>query len=362
MPPEINDMNDNFDNQLGNQLKDYLDNDPDFSDDNDDDNHDTDESDDGINDNPDVHDTQIQNDNKNTEKKLTDNTENNDVGVEPPKSWAKEQHDLFKKLPLTAQQQIIKRENDTIQGIKNIYDKLNPHIEFATNIQNILKPYEQAMRHLGDDTGGVNTLASFLEPARILHFGSPQQKAQMLLGVAQEHGVDLIGFLQGIPQEQLQLQLQAQSQVHNPEINALKQQINELTNLEKMRQLEHDKQLESEVVTEITQIQNDKENYPFFDDVMHEMHNLLTSGLVEDLKEAYQKAVLLNPATQEKIIAQQAQKLKSNEQNINQQRVMKARQNALSPKSGSGFGFSNEPLDEDEFDEAMIKKLQQAGY
>lgn len=360
MPPEINDNIDNNDDNFSNELRSLLDNDPDFSDEADepDDNN---NYDDRNNQDKDIDFDDKDSDNSDKDKDVTaDNPadKENSVVAEPPKSWAKEQHELFKKLPPEAQQQIIKRENDVIQGIQKIYEKINPQIDFAENVQNILKPYEQAIKQMGDETGGINTLASFLEPARILNFGSPEQKASMLLNVAQQYGIDLIGFLQGIPPEHLQ----AQRQVNNPEVQALREQINQLTNLEKNRQLEADKQLENEIVNEITEIQNDKENYPYFNDVIKEMHNLVTSGLAENLKEAYQKAVLLNPATQEKIIAQQAQKLKSNEQQQNQQRVAKARQNSLSPKSGSGFGFSNEPLDEDEFDDAMIKKLQIAGY
>lgn len=333
-----------------------------LNDDADNDDRDDDDSDDAESDNADA---------KKKDKDLEKEQKATEQTSEVPKSWSKDKHELFKSLPPEAQATIIKRDQDMERGIQQIYQRIKPQEEFVKQYQEVLTPYQAELEKIGDPTG-INTIQTFLEPARILNFGSPQQKADMLLSVAQEHGVDLFGYINAIINQnggQVPTFSQPANLKQYPEFQALNNQINELTTFKKNILNEQNAAVEAQVVSEIEGIIGDTDNYPYFNQLIPEMQNLLQSGFAEDLKDAYEKAVALSPATREQYIAQQADKKLAEQQQAmqqkNQQKLTNVKNNMMSPKNNKGSHYNNDDDDddfddddEDAFDERQKQKLR----
>lgn len=121
---------------------------------------------------------------------LPDETETPEVPEEPvtrpaPKSWAKEQHETWGKIPKEAQDYIEHREKQMLDGLS----EYKQYADFGRQLDSAIKPYQPMFEQAGID---VNTGIKYLLHAQYtLQTGSPEQKAQELQRIAQQYGVNL---------------------------------------------------------------------------------------------------------------------------------------------------------------------------
>jgi len=192
----------------------------------------------------------------------------------PPKSWAKEMHDHYATLQDPIKEYVHKRDKDYLDGImqyKTPLDKWNQTLE----------PFKE----LFNEQGGMDphhVFGSLMNAHLILKFGTPEQKAELATALDQDYGMK--GLYSG--------------QAPNAEVQNLTQRLRSIeTGLEAQNQADTKKVVDSFFA--------DSKN-EFAKEVVADMHGLIKSGAAQDLPDAYQKAIWLNPTVRAKLVEREA--------------------------------------------------------
>lgn len=187
----------------------------------------------------------------------------------PFSAWKKEAQTALSQLPPETQNYIIEREKQFHKGIQQykedanrgraVYSAVEPHLEYLNQLQ--VTP-EQAFSKL-------------IETEKALRTGSPEAKAQMLVRLAHDYGIDVRG-LTNVAFDPYAYQLEQR----------LAQQQAALDQLTQARHLAEQTQL-NQTIEAFAQT---KEH---FDTVRETMADLLDKGFASDLDDAYEKALRL---------------------------------------------------------------------
>ena len=199
-----------------------------------------------------------------------------------PTSWSPKVREQWGKLPEDVRKEIVRREEASVQGVRKLQEEFQPVRQFAEQ----LSPFIQEARHLGADP--TQYIANVMVAERQLRSQDPNEKFNALLNIADTYGIPLRQYLGG---EQVPTQ-------SAPAIPAAVQQ--ELQAMRQWREQEQAQQLQS-------QIEEFSKGAEFFEDVRNDMAVLLESGAAKDLKEAYDKAVWINPEVREVMLAREAE-------------------------------------------------------
>lgn len=197
-----------------------------------------------------------------------------------PKSWSKETHPIWDKLPPEAKAQIEHREKQILEGLS----EYKQAADFGRQIETVVKPYEQMFSQAGVD---VQTGLKYLVNAQaLLQYGTPEQKTAELKRIATQYGVDLTG--------------QAQEQQLDPNVKALQEQIQSIQSNLTQRQQQEYQRVQEQKRAEVEAFAQD-ESHPYFEEVADDIVAMIKVGF--DLQTAYEKAVWANPVTRQKEIA-----------------------------------------------------------
>lgn len=199
-----------------------------------------------------------------------------------PTSWSPKVREQWGKLPEDVRKEIVRREEASVQGVRKLQEEFQPVRQFAEQ----LSPFIQEARQLGADP--TQYIANVMVAERQLRSQDPNEKFNALLNIADQYGIPLRQYLGGE-------QVPAQSA---PAVPAAVQQ--ELQAMRQWREQEQAQQLQS-------QIEEFSKGAEFFEDVRNDMAVLLESGAAKDLKEAYDKAVWINPEVREVMLAREAE-------------------------------------------------------
>lgn len=119
---------------------------------------------------------------------------------------------LFDKAPPELQN-ILKRR---VEGLRELFTRNEQDIRFSQSMKQTLQPYEATFRSIGVDA--PTAVQYLLNADHKLRYGSPVEKLQSVMQIAQSYGVDLT-----------QVQQAAENQPRpDPMVNALQQRINML--------------------------------------------------------------------------------------------------------------------------------------
>lgn len=196
-----------------------------------------------------------------------------------PRGWSPASREKWATLPEDIRQEIIRREDASAVGVRQLQEKYQPMEQFVNSIGGLINE----ANHYGVDAGGYITQVMGAE--RGLRTADVPGKFQILLSLADQYGVplrDIINESVGqrvLPSAQAQPQMQMQIP---PQI---------MSELYEMRQW-REQQTTGNVNSQIQQFAADKE---FFNDVHLTMAGLLDSGVANDLQEAYDSACWANP-------------------------------------------------------------------
>lgn len=223
---------------------------------------------------------------------------------EAPKSWAKEQHEVWAKLPPEAQDYIEHREKQMLEGI----EEYKEYAQYGRALNNVISPYQAMFDQAGIDIGtGVQYL---LNAQYKLQTGTPEQRKMELTRIAQQYGVKL-----GESGENTDEAL-------DPRLVEMQNTINQLQEMVKGNQEQTLTATRQRTAQEVDAFANDG-SHPYFDEVADEI--ALQIKLGKSLQDAYDVAVYANPVTRAKEIAriqtENAAKLKEKRQ----QEVAKAK-------------------------------------
>lgn len=245
---------------------------------------------------------------KNEQEKKTDKKADGEKrSIRAPSSWSAKAKDSFYDLPEHIQAEVLKREEDFHGGIKQYKEKA----EYADKLQRVITPYEAQLRASGQNTEQV--VQTMLDAAYRLSQGTPQQKAQYLMQIAQESGADLQSLIKHGNNN---------ATTDNPNSTGQDSYIAQLE--QRLRQLEShttqqvtlsQEQQEQQITGTIEQFKNEADEsgrpkHPFFEDVEQDMAAIITmarqSGRpTPTLSQAYDQAVWANPKTREAILLRQ---------------------------------------------------------
>jgi hypothetical protein len=211
-----------------------------------------------------------------------------------PNSWKGDAKGLWQSLPLRARQEVIRRERDTSNAIREAS-------ESRQRVEQITAVFEPHMQRIQSMHGGnaLQAVSGLLNVERTLAGGTSMEKAQLVAHMIKHFGVDipsLDSMLSGgeVPQEKQQFsQLE---QILNQRLAPV------MTFLERQQMAERQRseQVQQQAVQTIESMV-DNPQYPYFDVVREEMADLIEfnarKGIDLSLQDAYAKAVRMNDNT-----------------------------------------------------------------
>lgn len=223
------------------------------------------------------------------ETEISDEDENGEedeaeavVVREAPKSWAKDQHEVWKTLPPAAQDYIEHREKQMLDGI----EEYKEFAHYGRELNNVISPYSPMFEQAGTD---VKTGVQYLLNAQyLLQVGTPQQKENELRRIAQQYGVNL-GEKSASTDETL-----------DPRLEQMQNTINQLQNAMRSTQQHTLTEARAKTEAEVNNFANDG-NHPYFDELADEIAIQIKAG--KGLQDAYDTALFANPVTRAKEIA-----------------------------------------------------------
>lgn len=194
-----------------------------------------------------------------------------------PVTWRQEAKAVWANLPIEAQKEVLKREQDIMQGIESYKE----HAAFGRSLKSVMDPYIPVLSAAGLDP--VKQVGNLLQAHVALSTGSPEQKAAFFRAIAQDYKVDLN-------------QLAIEAPYVDPTVQALQTQLNAVQS--KLSSDEQAKLADKRAAyeREITQFASDPKN-SHFETVAPQMARLIQSGVAATLQEAYEQAVWANPVT-----------------------------------------------------------------
>jgi len=258
----------------------------------------------------------------------------------PPSTWSAKGKASFSKLPKHIQDEIIKREADIGKGISMYKQAAN----YGRSIGEAIKPYEAMIRSENSDP--IKTVQSLLNTAYRLRSGTPQQRGQLVMQIAQQYGADLSQYSSANAENTENQEIPELQQYLNP----LQEKINNLEQVYASQQQAVQQQTQQEAVTSIGSFQNqvdEKGNIRnvHFDDVRNDMADLIESaerqGRQLSLEEAYETACWANPQIRSVKLTQANKKRKEEAQKKSKQ-ANKIAQTNLSTKPLAREGIATD--------------------
>jgi len=187
----------------------------------------------------------------------------------PFSAWKKEAQTALASLPADTQRFIIEREQQFHKGLQQYKEEalrgraysqaFAPHMEYLEKLQ----------------VAPETAISKLLETERALRTGSPEAKAQMLVRLAHDYGIDVAG-LTSVKFDPYSYQLEQR----------LAQQQAMLEQLSQSRQMAEQAQI-SQTIEQFAQTRE------HFSTVRETMADLLDRGFAADLEDAYEKAIRL---------------------------------------------------------------------
>ena len=258
----------------------------------------------------------------------------------PPSTWSAKGKASFSKLPKHIQDEIIKREADIGKGISMYKQAAN----YGRTLGEAIKPYEAMIRSENSDP--IKTVQNLLNTAYRLRSGTPQQRGQLVMQIAQEYGADLSQYTSANAENTENQEIPALQQYLNP----IQEKLNNLEQVYASQQQAAQQQTQQEALTSISSFQNqvdEKGNIRnvHFDDVRNDMADLIENaerqGRQLSLEEAYETACWANPQIRNVKLTQANKKRKEEAQKKSKQ-ASKIAQTNLSTKPLAREGIATD--------------------
>lgn len=198
--------------------------------------------------------------------------------VKPPDGWTAEMKAIFATLDPKVQAEVSRRERELTAKITSADDERS----FGRKLKEIASPYMATFNAEGATV--EQGFQQFLNTAHILRQGTPQQKVQALMSVAQQFGVPLQNLIQQ-PQGNI---------VPHPAIETLQQRLDRIERDNQAKENQRQQQEQQALQSEIEAFSSDPKHI-HFETVKAHMGALLQGGLAKDLQDAYDQACHAHP-------------------------------------------------------------------
>lgn len=273
-----------------------------------------------------------------------------------PSTWKPVARAEWDKLSPEIRAEIHRREGD----FQNGQAQLLPDARLGSDLRKVSAPYQMLIE---SQYGTADkAMGSFLQTAAALQMGSPQQRLQTIVGIAQQFGVDLSALAQpGSPQQQ------APSQpLHDPRVDQL---FAYQQNQEQLRQQQEQRAIEASAANWVNQ--KDAQGnplHPYIGDVLNDLavwipsiqqaNPYMTHSQILD--EAYNRAIWANPDVRPVLQGQQQSELLQRNTLANQERVQSAKRAASVNVSRRGSIPS--PAKPGSIDETLAETARELGF
>lgn len=198
----------------------------------------------------------------------------------PPKSWEKDKHELWSKLPPDAQEYYQKRETDFLNGLEQYKGEAG----FAKEMREVITPYKAVLAAQGiSEKQAVQYLLN-------AHYQLTQGTAEERAAAYKQIGADL-GLVQATEDP---------NAVVDPAVKQLQSELREVKTALTQDQQTKYREAQARADSETNSFASDPANV-HFNEVANDMVIHVKAGL--SLKEAYTKAVWGNPVVREKELA-----------------------------------------------------------
>ncbi len=227
---------------------------------------------------------------------VAEDTEGEEVTLEPPGSWTSEAKTMFSEASPELQKYILQRDQEQQEGFVKATEQYEEKSSIADQFIETVRPYEAQMRAEGATP--LQAVQTLLNTAHILRTGTQEQKAQIIRQTAQQFGV-------GLDNEPGEL-----NEFTDPNVTALQKQVADLTQIINNQQATTAAEAQRGVDSEVTSFADelDKDGNPLrphFEAVAGELAPIITAireanpgkSHKEVLDEAYDRAVWANPET-----------------------------------------------------------------
>ena len=237
--------------------------------------------------------------------------------LKAPPQWKPHVREQWNKLPREVQEEVLRREADNMRLIGSV----GPKIRVADEVAQHLSPFVENLQARG--VHPTQFVGDIFDTVKQLSFGDPQSKAEVIANIVQAYGVDL-RTLDSVLSNRVRTPPEVhQARQTTAQAQAVIQQQRMLANQQ------HSHQADLEAEKHITAFGADPK-HEFLSDVRDLMADLLESGKVKTLEDAYSAAVWANPDTRKILLQREAQQRVSSKT----QRAQAARR-ASSSISGS---------------------------
>lgn len=209
---------------------------------------------------------------------------------QPPKSWAKEQHESWSKLDPKVQEYIEHREKQMLDGLS----QYSEGAKFAKAVKEVIAPHMELIR--AQNIAPDQAIGYLFNAHRQLSSGSPEQRLAYLVEVAKTYGLD-ISKAAG---------LAGQATEEPAYVKELRERTERLEN-ERRREAQAAEEARGKEAASTVQTfaeakdKNGNLKHPYFDECAEDIVALINAG--HTLEKAYEKAVYANPVTREKELA-----------------------------------------------------------
>lgn len=191
-----------------------------------------------------------------------------------------------------ALQAFMRRSEEMHKGL----DQYREKAQFGAQIEQAIQPYMATINAMGAHP--AMAVQRLFSADHALRYGTPQQKTNMLMQIAKDYGVSMDSINE----------YQAEQPYVDPQVQALQTQVQQLQALIAQQDQKHNQQWEWQERqahdSAIARFSQDPAN-THFESVRGEMADLLQANLATDLKDAYEKAIYLNPTIRAAVLAQQ---------------------------------------------------------
>jgi uncharacterized protein with GYD domain len=222
-----------------------------------------------------------------------------------PDSLTGDLKEMWANLDPKVQAEFVKREED----FRNFYEQVKQPVELGQGYAKMLEPYLGVMRQYG--VNPVEHTENLLKYHAILMFGNPQQKAEILSGLATDAGLDLralaAGAIQSLPQNVTERQL--------AEMRAQLQNVGSKVSQQDSAKLEG----------EIVQMAENTKDYPHFWELAPAMIQELNANPRLPIDQAYRLALSANKALFDSVMNSRAAEKAAKEARDAQARAEAAR-------------------------------------
>lgn len=204
-----------------------------------------------------------------------------------PIGWKAGAREHWKTIPRAAQEEIVRREKETAQTLRQSSQARQLAQDFQTTINPFL-PLIQAQ-----NSNPLQAVKNLMTTAAGLSVGTPLQKAQIVREIIQNYGIDINTLDQVLSGQAVQQQGSQQNQMAPPPwatplfnfMNGVQQQ-----------RTQREQQIVAEAEAETEAFASKHE---FFEDVRDEMADLMEvaakRGVILSMDDAYKRAISMNP-------------------------------------------------------------------